>query len=175
MKPRWGAILTFIAGITLTGQAMAVENNLKFNGTLVSEPCDLDPATSDLTVDFKSVIKKYLYINNRTESIPFTINLINCDISMGSSVIFTFKGAESQSLPGTLSVSGSASGIAIGMETQQGVAIPFNQPTPATTLVNGNNTLIFGAYVAGEPDAIKNQTIAAGNFTAIATFEMNYQ
>ncbi|MGL4429829.1 MAG: fimbrial protein [Silvania sp.] len=154
--------------------AQAVDNNLSFNGTLVSEPCDLDPATTDITVDFGTVIEKYLYLNTRTNSKPFVINLINCDISLGNQVAITFKGTESAALPGLLAITGSAKGAAIGMEMPDGTPLPINQPTPPLTLNSGTSSYAFQAYVEGEPDEIKNQSIVPGVFSAIATFEMNY-
>ena len=62
--------LTIASVLAITGvlsQAQAVENNLNFSGTLVSEPCDLDPSTTDITVDFKSVVEKYLYLIGMVE------------------------------------------------------------------------------------------------------------
>lgn len=169
--------LTIASVLAITGvlsQAQAVENNLNFSGTLVSEPCDLDPSTTDITVDFKSVVEKYLYLNTRTNSVPFTINLINCDISIQNSVTFSFTGTEDSELPGLLNVTGTASGIAIGIEKNDGTPIPLNIATPAYQLANGSNTFSFQAYVEGEPKAIAEQSIIAGSFSSIATFEMNY-
>ncbi|NNG61273.1 type 1 fimbrial protein, partial [Pseudomonas fragi] len=42
-------------------------------------------------------------------------------------------------------------------------------------LVNGNNTVTVQAYVQGEPDAIANKTIERGPFSAIATFNLEYE
>ncbi|EOC0416705.1 type 1 fimbrial protein [Cronobacter malonaticus] len=170
-------LYTFALLIAAAGNitsARATDNNLHFSGTLVSEPCNLDPQTSDIVVDFDSIVDKYLYANTRTKSIPFVIKLTNCDISLGSKVTLTFKGSENTALPGLLAVTGTATGIAIGMEDIDGRALPFNQPTPEYTLAQGTNTFTLGAYVQGEPLAITQQTIAEGDFTAIATFELAY-
>lgn len=155
-------------------EAQALDNNLHFSGTLVSEPCNLDPQTSDITVDFSSVVEKYLYQNTRTLGVPFVVNLTDCDISLGNKVTMTFKGTESSVLPGLLAVTGTAKGIAIGMETPEGTKLPFNQPTPEYALVTGSNQFILHAYVQGEPVAIAQQTITPGDFSATATFELAY-
>lgn len=157
-----------------TSPARAVDDNLKFGGTLVSEPCELDPATTDLEVDFRSVVQKSLYLYGRTSSIPFTINLINCDIALANSVTMTFTGTESTNLPGLLAVTGTATGIAIGMEDQAGIPIPFNEATKPLALEAGTTSFTFMAYVEGEPDAIANQSIVPGTFSAIATIEIAY-
>lgn len=152
----------------------ALDSNVHFSGTLVSEPCNLDPQTSDITVDFQSVVAKYLYLNTRTKSIPFVINLTDCDISVGNKATVIFKGTESAALPGELAVTGAATGIAIGMETPDGDALPFNQSTPASLLTAGTTQLTFMAFVIGEPIAISNQKITPGDFSATATFELTY-
>lgn len=154
--------------------ARAVENNLHFSGALVSEPCNLDPQTTDFKVDFGMVVEKYLYLNTRTKSVPFVVSLTDCDISLGNKAILTFKGTESSALPGLLAVTGGAAGVAIGMETPDGTALPFNQPTPEYSLANGTNHLTLQAYVQGEPTAIAQQTITPGDFSATAIFELAY-
>ncbi|MGG8041379.1 fimbrial protein [Klebsiella aerogenes] len=165
----------FIATVLLTGNAEAKDNNLHFDGTLVADPCVLDPDTTDITLDFGTVIDKYLYLNTRTHSQPFTINLRECDTTLGNSVVFTFKGAESSELPGLLALTkGPASGIAIGMELVDGTPLPFNKPTRAFRLNDGVTTLSFLGYVQGEPTALEQHNIRRGSFTAIATFEIDY-
>lgn len=152
----------------------ALDNNLQFSGALVSEPCNLDPETSDITVDFQSVVEKYLYLNTRTTSIPFVVSLTDCDIGVGNKVTLTFKGTEDLALPGMLAVTGTAKGIAVGLETTEGSALPLNKPTPVYILVTGTNRFEFMAYIIGEPVAIQNQSIMPGDFSTTATFELDY-
>ena len=165
--------LALLAAINVN-EAQALDNNLHFSGALVSEPCNLDPETSDITVDFSSVVAKYLYQNTRTLGVPFVVNLTDCDMSLGNRVTMTFKGTENSILPGLLAVTGTAKGIAIGMETPEGVALPFNLPTPEYAIANGSNQLTLQAYVQGEPIAIAQQAIMPGDFSATATFELTY-
>ncbi|WNN49339.1 fimbrial protein [Siccibacter colletis] len=165
------ALITLAVAIS---PVQAVESNLQFGGTLVSDPCDLDPETTDLEIDFGSVIEKDLYLHTRTQGVPVVINLINCDTTLGDAVSLTFKGTENSALPGMLAVTGTAAGIGIALETQDGSPLPFNRATPSMTLAQGNNSIALRAYVTGEPEAIKNQTMTPGDFSAIATFEMEY-
>lgn len=141
---------------------------------LSNSPCKLDPQTTDLTVDFQSVIEKDLYLYNRTKSIPLTINLTGCDTTVNNQVTFTFKGTESTKSPGLLAVTGGATGIAVGLEYQDGTAMPINKASSEITLAGGNNSITFLAYVIGEPDAIQQQSITPGAFSVTATFEMSY-
>lgn len=166
--------LTVVALSLTASAAQAVDNNLQFSGTLVSEPCELDPQTTDLRVDFKSIVEKDLYLNTRTRSEAFTINLLGCDTTQGNLATLTFRGTESTALPGKLAVDNTTAGIAIGLENQDGSPLTLNQPSPEMTLAQGTNSLTFQAYVMGEPEAIQKQSIAPGEFTATATFEITY-
>jgi len=175
MKQDHWFLLVLTGLLMFSCRVMAIDNNLSFSGTLVSEPCELDPTTTDLTVDFQSVIEKSLYSDTRTTSIPFTIRLINCDVSLSSLVTLTFKGTESSKLPGFLATTGAATGIAVGMEQLDGTLLPFNKPTPAVSLTSGVNSITLNAFVEGEPDAIDGKSITPGTFSASATFEMSYE
>lgn len=153
---------------------VSAADNLKMDGTLVADPCELDPATSTLEVDFKEVFEKELYLNTRTPAIPFTIRLINCDLSLGNQVQFTFSGSESTALPGYLTTTGSAKGIAIGIEEVNGMLMPVNKTGPEMKLDSDSFSLTLQGFVQGEPDAIQNENIIPGDFAATATFEASY-
>lgn len=168
-----GVVLT--AALMTGGQVKAKDNNLHFDGTLVADPCVLDPKTQDIRLDFGTVVDKYLYLHTRTHSQPFTINLIECDTRLGDSVLMTFKGTESRELPGLLALTtGPASGIAIGMELDDGTPLPFNKATPKFALQDKSTALQFRGYVQGEPVALQGHSIGRGDFTAVATFELSY-
>lgn len=157
------------------GVQAATTDNLRFDGTLVAEPCELDPKTTDISLDFGTVIDKYLYLNTRTHSKPLTIRLLGCDLSLGKTVSLTFKGTESVTLPGLLAVNaGGAGGIAIGMEMTDGTPLPINKATPLMVLTKDTTTLTLMNYVQGEPAAIKDHKIVTGDFTAVATFALDY-
>lgn len=163
------------AMLMMTGAQAATTDNLRFDGTLVAIPCELDAKTTDISLDFGTVIDKYLYLNTRTQSKPITLRLLECDLSLGKTVSLTFKGTESVALPGLLALTqGTASGIAIGMELPDGTALPLNKATPLLALTAGTNTLTFMNYVQGEPTALKDHGIVVGDFTAVATFALDY-
>jgi len=166
---------TVMAVMLLTGIARAKNNNMHFDGTLVAEPCELDPKTTDIMLDFGTVTDKFLYLNTRTHSQPFTINLLACDTTVSNTAIFTFKGMERSELPGLLALSkGAASGIAIGIESSGGTPLPFNKSTPGFHLTAGATAITMKSYVMGEPTAIQNHSLGRGEFTAVATFEIEY-
>ncbi|AXK22118.1 Fimbria A protein precursor [Serratia marcescens] len=148
---------------------------VNYSGVLVAEPCVIPPGEENIELDFGSVIDKYLYLNQRTPGKTFYLQLAECDLALGETVRITFNGTESVALPGLLSIdSGGATGIAIGLENAAGDLLPLNQPTEKYRLQAGNNRLALKAYIRGEPLAIKNKTIGRGQFSASATFLLNY-
>lgn len=166
-----GLFLLPVAG----GQVANAADNLQIKGVLVNEPCVLDPEGNTLTVDFRTVIKKGLYKDKRTPAIPFTIRLTECDTSIGKEVTLKLAGNESTALPGFLTTQGAGStGIAIGLETPDKTPIAVNQETAAYALQDNVTEIHLQAFVEAEPDAIKNQTLVAGDFSATATINVSY-
>ncbi|MGN7915784.1 fimbrial protein [Enterobacter sp. 22466] len=173
-----GSLMGLSLLATLVGSQAAnaeANNNLQFDGTLVATPCTLDPDTTTIQLDFGTVSDKYLYINTRTHSKPFSIRLLDCDLTLGKSVVFTFTGTPDKELPELLGLASKpASGIAIGMEQADGTALPINKATPAYQLMTGDNTFTFKGYVQGEPSALQKHSIGRGDFSATATFTLDY-
>lgn len=180
MKTRLLVVGALLSPLVLNSIPVAIaagtgdSNQFTFTGRfMLGGPCQLDPQTTDIKLDFSTVVKKELYLHTRTSAIPFTIKLTDCDTTKADQVVITFGGTES-TLPGALAVTGEATGIAIGMEKLDGTPLPFNKATPGYTLTSGTNNITLQAYVIGEPNAITAQTITAGDFTATATFELAY-
>ncbi|MBH3276402.1 type 1 fimbrial protein [Serratia marcescens] len=149
---------------------------LNYSGVLVAEPCVIPPGQENIELDFGTVIDKYLYLNQRTLGKEFTLQLVECDLSLGDTVRISFSGTESVVLPGLLAINGGgASGIAIGLENTTGESLPLNQFTGKQRLQPGSNGITLKAYVQGEPEAIKNRTIGRGAFSASATFLLSYE
>ncbi|MEI9482397.1 fimbrial protein [Enterobacter cancerogenus] len=164
-----------VLALFTAGLASALDNNLQISGTLVTEPCSLDVNNNTLTVDFGTIIEKGLYKDVRTPGFPLTITLTECDISLGKLVNLTFTGAESAALPGYLATTGAGStGVAIGIETPDGVNLPLNKATPGYALQDGTTQIALQAYVEAEPEAIKNQSLVPGEFSATATIDAEY-
>ncbi len=145
-------------------------------GYLVGEPCTLMEEDESIVVEFGTVIDKYLYLNTKTHPESFQIRLIDCDLTDSPKVKVMFSGAENSSLPGYLALdSGSmASSVAIGILDENSELIPINSETKLYPLTDETNTLNFKGFVIGEPDAIKNKTIALGPFSATAIFTLIY-
>lgn len=162
--------------IVFTPHARA-EDNLYFHGELVAEPCVIPPGSEIIPLDFGTVIDKYLYSYQRTLPIPLSIQLAECDLSLGQSLTLTFVGSENSSLPGylTLGADSIARGVAIGLESTEGEALPLNKRGKKIPLVSGSNQIRLQAYIRGEPLALKNKSIVHGDFSSVVTFNLEYE
>ncbi|MBS0976563.1 fimbrial protein, partial [Serratia rubidaea] len=69
----------------------------------------------------------------------------------------------------------SAPGVAIGLENLDGTALPLNNASKKYRLAAGSNLIALQAYVRGEPQAIADKTIGRGEFSATATFSLEYE
>lgn len=153
------------------------KDNILFSGALVTEPCIIAPGDENIQLDLGAVVDKYLYLHQRTLGQRFQINLSECDLTLGSIVKVTFTGTENVSLPGLLAINAASksAGIAIGLETPEGKPLPFNEQGGERGLFKGSNRIPLKAYIQAEPQAIANRSIQFGPFSAVATFNLEYQ
>nr|WP_262254783.1 fimbrial protein [Serratia proteamaculans] len=153
------------------------DKNVHLHGALVAEPCVISPGDEEITLDFGTIIDKYLYLNTRTLGQAIEIHLEECDLMLGKTVSVTFSGTESSALPGLLALDGSsaATGIAIGLETPLAKPLPLNQASDKSLLQEGSNIIALKAYVQGEPDSLSDQDIERGPFSAVVTFSLEYE
>ncbi|ELY7390998.1 type 1 fimbrial protein [Cronobacter universalis] len=170
-------MLYAVLGLVLLNCADAAEDNVHFSGALVSQPCTIPDADTDIKLDFGSVIKKSLYKYTRTTGKPFNIHLEDCNIELMKTVSVTFEGIADNELTTMLALDAvsTAKGVAIGIETVDGVSMPVNKMGPYSQLVSGSNTLTFNAYVQAAPSSITNGTLVEGDFSSTANFVLNYQ
>lgn len=175
--------LPLVFGLTLfmgaTSIANAANSNMRLYGTLVDEPCVIKPGDETISLEFGNVPDKTFYIGSgRTNSQEFKIHLSECDLSISKKVKVTFSGSENQAIVGkgllALSPGSQAEGIAIGLENADHSPLRINQETSTLALNTGNSILRFYAFIQAEPNAIANQSIKRGTFSAIATFHLNY-
>ena len=168
-----GLACLLIFGLIPAGQAA---DNLSFKGNLVEEACTIRPGDEAITLELWDVTSKHLYINTRSQGKGFKLHLEDCDTTIGNTVTITFGGRENMALPGLFALDGGsgASGIGVGLETPSNKPLPLNTVSDEQVLSNGNNVIELKAYVQGEPDAIRDQTIGHGLFTVKSTFTLDY-
>lgn len=175
---------TFFASILLAWAAGAAadDHNVEVTGKLVTEPCALSTKSATIDLDWGNFVGKYFYqdASPRTPGMPFVIELIDCDISLGTEASVTFIGSESITMPGMLlPTDGEARGLVFGIETPKAgsnemTPVLINTASPFFTLSHGTTELKFNGYIEAQPDAIKNKTIQLGPFMGTATFQINY-
>lgn len=167
------ALVTLLATVRVS----LAEDNVKFHGALVALPCVIPPGEENITLDFGTIITKYLYANGRTKGQKFGIHLTQCDTSIANSVKVMFSGNEDGVLTGFLELNTGtqAEGVAIGIETGSGQFLPLNTLSPYRNINSGDNTLSFISYVQGYPRNIAGENIKVGNFAASATFWLYYE
>ncbi|UII74254.1 type 1 fimbrial protein [Pseudomonas sp. HN11] len=151
-------------------------DNLRFKGNLVEEACTIRPGDDAITLEIWDVTSKHLYINTRTQGKDFKVHLEDCDTTIGKTVTITLGGRENMALPGLFALDGgsSASGIGIGLETPNNKPLPVNTVSDEQVLSDGSNVIELKAYVQGEPEAIRDQTIGHGAYTVTSTFTLDY-
>ena len=83
---------------------------------------------------------------------------------------------ENRELPGLFALDGGsgASGIGLGIETLNNRLLPVNTASDEQRLTNGNNVIELKAYVQGEPNAIRDQTIGHGAYRVSSIFTLDY-
>lgn len=154
--------------------------DVAFEGALVAEPCTVAAGSDgdNVVVDFGTIAEKTFYslTSRRTWLQPFHILLKDCDLSLGRSVKITFTGTEDGEQPGLLAVTGShgVGHIAVGLQTQEGQALAFNQASEAYTLQTGSTQLDFKAYVQASDEGVRTKSVGRGTFAAVSTFELEY-
>lgn len=170
--------LASVMGLVLTaGAANAADQGhgkVTFTGSIIDAPCSINPDSVDQTINLGQISNVALKANNNTgTSIPrnFEIKLENCDTATSGSVKTTFNGAAGAT-DGSLGITGTAKGASIILTNGDGSQIKLGEASAARTLQNGNNTLLFSAYLKGDG---ASATVTPGDFTAVADFTLAYQ
>lgn len=176
MKTAIGIFMIFMISAMI--RTAIADENVKFSGTLVALPCTIPESDQQIPVHFGTVNAHDLYLGETMPRIPFVLHLNDCDPTVAGRVSVTFTGTEDPELPGLLGLDSSqsgASGVAIGLESAGGDRIIVNKSTSAYVLSESDNELPFMAYIAGEPDALKQRAIQTGEFNAVSVLELNYE
>ncbi len=158
-----------------------VKANTIFEGTLVDSPCQIDPSSNSINVDFLDIpVKNFHFGDGKGYIEKFDIKLINCKPSdINKEVKLYFDGREDGSLSGYLAVDGvNDKKLAIGILDTDGVSLlklkSAHNNGNGTPIKNGVITLSFGAFIQATPEALANKTVVPSNYSAVATFSLIY-
>lgn len=164
-----GVILTSASAMAATDQG---HGTVTFTGSIIDAPCSITPETVDQTVNLGQISNIALKDGGKSTPQEFKIELENCDTSTYNTVTTTFTGANSQGNPDLLGIVGTASGASIAITDGSGELIKLGTATQAHSLQDGNNTLMFSAYLQGDG---ASTAVVPGEFSSIANFSLAYQ
>lgn len=168
------ALLGAIAlGSTAVQAASQGAGKVTFVGSIIDAPCSLSAKSVDQTIEMGQVSNKVLANGGQAVARNFNIELEQCDISTLKKVQVTFGGDADVTDPSLLGIAGSARGAGIALANGAGSQVKLGEASPARTLLEGNNTLVFGAYLKGT--TAKDVAVTPGEFNAVANFVLAYQ
>ncbi|NDJ55759.1 type 1 fimbrial protein [Enterobacteriaceae bacterium 4M9] len=176
--------LVFAAAVPLSAPVWAAGEiqggEITFTGTVVGLPCLIETESENFDVPFGQIGLRDLYGagSTRATPVPFSIKLKDCTTAVSNAVTVTFGGMANASMAEYLAVdvTSEAKGIAIGIqEASGGDLIPLNQASAPQEITGLTAELKYEAFVQGEDAALADRTITTGNFTATASYTLNYQ
>jgi type 1 fimbria pilin len=152
---------------------------VKFTGSIIDAPCSIDPNSNGQEVNLGQVSSVALQNSGKSTPKNFEIHLQDCSLSTEKTVTTTFTGPAGAN--GLLGITGSAKGASIALLDSSNNPVELGKPTTAQAIQDGENTLLFAAYLQGDgstangEDAPTPVTIVPGDFASIANFTLAYQ
>lgn len=146
---------------------------VNFTGSIIDAPCSLNNDSVDQTIKFDQVSNVKLSENGNTgesDQKDIIINLENCTVATGATVVTTFTGAAGGQ-PKSLAITGSAKGASIIITDPKGEQVELGTATDPQGIQNGHNTLKFATYLKGDG---ASAVIVPGTFTSVADFTLAY-
>lgn len=154
----------------------ASTTGIEYSGTLVALPCTIVPGMNNLYVDMGTIPTKSLYRFTRTAGKTLEFYLEDCDTSLGSTITATFTGPMDSDGLLAFSSGSTAKGAGIGLEYLDGRPITINDGAVyKVPLRDGDMVIRMKAYVQGQKAALANQSLQAGDFSAVLTYSMSYE
>ncbi|MGL5840662.1 MAG: fimbrial protein [Aeromonas hydrophila] len=173
-----------VGSMLLCGSAVAAggagSGKVTFKGEIINAPCSVAPESVEQEVNMGQINTKELVKGGESNTSPFSIKLLNCEISEKEDAVkVTFSGIKDPVDNSLLVIGGDngnsqASGAGIKMTAPGGAPIVLGTPTAAFALTNGDNELLFSAVLKGYADQTANP-LQAGAFTAVTNFTLSYE
>jgi len=167
------SVLVFASSMATYGAHAAADQGagrVDFKGSIINAACSINPQSTQQEVDLGQIAAKQLANSGTSTPRNFEILLENCDITDDSAVSLTFGGDSANTTNTLLGITGTASGAGIAMTTGNGERITLGQATQPRDLIEGDNTLVFSAYLEGLGGAIET-----GDFFSSTNFTLAYQ
>lgn len=146
------------------------DTDVEFSGTLISEPCQIDSESEDMTVDFGPLAKKSFIDTNESVRKKFSVLLRECDPDIGSKVIVSFNASKDNADSDLFAVNGTVSGIALKITDSGGETVKPNVSQEAVELNKGDTELNWQASII----KTARDDIMTGDFYAIVNLSLEY-
>jgi len=179
-------ILATIVSAVMSSAAIAAptdggQGTVTFTGSIIEAACGIAPESTDQTVNLGQVASAQLLNNGTSRPVPFTIELVDCDVdallasspdAVGTATV-TFSGGLNPAVATNdgLAIQGAASGASVQIVGLNGKPVKVDGSEGTTiNLQNNDNSLLFSAYLKGDGTAV-----TTGEFTSLANFTMSYE
>ncbi|EMJ5884544.1 type 1 fimbrial protein subunit FimA [Enterobacter cloacae] len=167
-----GFLFSLLGSTVCTAQTTVAGGTVNFNGSVVSAACAVKGTSTNQTVQLDQVRSARLAnIGDSIENQPFTIELIDCDKTVATSVQAYFTGNEA-STAGLLSTSNETIAIQILDQTSKPLALNKNDVTglsAATNVIDTDTIISFKTKIVSVASPVK-----ASSFNATAYFNLVY-
>lgn len=177
-----GAIMAVTLAAT-SAVSMAADKGhgtITFKGSIIDAPCSIAQNSQYQTVEMDQIANVALRNGGKSQLTPFKIELLGCDMGTLKSATAKFTGSPAAN-PKLLALKGSAKGASLAIADHTGELLDLGSESPAQTLADGNNYLLFNAYLqgdmstpAGGGEAVA-ATVVPGSFETFANFTLDYQ
>ncbi|RSB24855.1 type 1 fimbrial major subunit FimA [Enterobacter cloacae] len=171
--------LALLSTGTMASAAIVTGGTVHFTGQIVNAACAVSADSVEQTVkmgQFRTA--NFTAVGTRSNAVPFTIKLEDCDSSVSTTAATSFSGNLDAVDPTVLTISnvaggaaGTASGVGIEISDHTGKVLKPDGSvfSTAQNLVDGHNVLNFTArYKSTEAN------VTPGEADADATFNMQY-
>lgn len=171
--------LALLSSGTVASAAIVTGGTIHFTGQIINAACAVSADSVDQTVkmgQFRTA--NFSAVGSRSNAVPFTIKLEDCDTSISTTAATSFYGSLDANDPTVLTVSniaggsaGTASGVGIEIADHTGRVVKPDGTAFSTAqkLVDGSNVLSFTARYKST-----KTSVTPGQADADATFKMQY-
>jgi major type 1 subunit fimbrin (pilin) len=171
--------LALLSAGTMASAAIVTGGTVHFTGQIVNAACAVSADSANQTVNMGQYrTAHFTSVGTRSNAVPFTIKLEDCDTSVSTQASTAFSGSANATDPTVLTVSntsGGASGTAsgVGIEISDRIDQVLKPDganfSNAQTLIDGANVLAFNARYKSVA-----AVVTPGQANADATFTMQY-
>lgn len=159
----------------MAASASADTGTINFQGEITNSACSLGGGQlgTNMTIDLGQIsTNMFADVGDRSPLVDFTIALLGCDTTVAQNVDLSFApgaGAVVDNRMLSLENGGGATGVAIGLQDQNGADVLVGGAATTYGLVNGTNNINFKAFYEAT-----SATVTPGSANGRAIFTLTY-